>query len=1779
MFTSNSKSRSSVRLRSAIILFLIISMLLIQNTVLFLPSSSNDQRITGYTDDLVWREELFSSNDIDINVVTPDNSTYTDPMSGYHPATHGFENEVHGTTGTDMDFLDEYYGHALSSYTDIRALDGPGDGHRKYMEMRDSQGGTNTWGVHYFENSHSSGTIEFYLWANNPTTVGSATKRMYIYFRRADDIIAFRMMVELHNERTQYYDGSSWQDLAYHTPNVWYHHSISFDCNAGTNGQFTWIVSDSTGNEIGRAQDIEFENNVASIDELYFGTHVSDYRGTTRWDAFGYSWDPDYSIGDNFNEGLLLGYNSNTTLDWCGYSLDGQPTKTILGNTTLTMPSNGLHTIQVFGNDTLSNQGQSDVRYFTVSTSSPVEDIYTLPGSIYVYQWSPDGSKVAYIKCPPGQYWNCELWVADKSPFTSQLINHQLIYTGAAYSSLFDWKDEWILFSIRFEDGSASSYYGRRELWKIRADGTGLTQVTFTHTNGIRTTSSNPTWINEGTVSWARFIPETNLVYFSAHNGDGWYKSYVCNDDGTDNWQHRSDPDYSFTIAMSPTGNKLLWGHATYWNDPTTLRACNVDGSGRTTIRSFTERTGALVLSDGNTVIWHFNDNIYAINMDGTNERTVIADTNENRWWNYNPLDGNELIMGSDREDGNMHLFNINVNGTEIVQLTDGPYLDEYPFYSPDGEYLMYRRLPFDYHQDTNPQPWPYEMVIKKLTTSTNINQPVLSNGSASPLIGDQNTEFSFQVEYTDLDDDPPSYINVVINGSAYPMQKVDSNDNNFTDGCVYQATVYLQPSLNNYSYYFECNDSMYYNATAIFNNIKVNKVNNFEPFLVSPLLSPEIGNYDTIFNFTVWYYDGDNNYPTNVNITINDTTYLMSSVDPFDTNSTDGLEFYFNTSLPFGYYQFQINCSDGEFTNVTSWIIGPEVNPFFNVPEIILLTPPDDGILFNGWYNFTWENLNLPFGSVNYTFQISNSTDFSYLFEDIKDITEEPLSSKVYVNLDYQNNIYYWRVCPTYDYFVGDWSNISNFELNVNDYSPTLIYASINQTIGDEYTIFNFSVSYFDQDNNTPAIIDVLINSIPYGMTKVNPSDNNYVDGCTFQYLTSLPVSPVNYTYSFNCSDGLYSNSTTIFSNLKVNKANYYAPYLLFPQVSPVIGGYDTIFNFTVWYFDSDNNYPTIVNITINETLYLMSPADLSDNDATDGILYFMNTTLAFGNYQFQINCFDGKFENSTSWVNGPEVDPFYYISDVELLTPLNLSYIFTDWINFEWQSIEASFGTVNFTLQISNVSNFSEIIFEKVDILEQPFTTNLTIFLNFPSGIYYWRVCPTYESFTGDWSEYFIFNLTADYFAPSLNFGSVSPKIGDQYTIFNFTVTYFDQDDNPPNFLNVIINGSVYAMEQVNPLDINYVDGCLFQYLTALAFSSQNYTYSFDTSDGKYNESTLIFGNLEVNPANNFAPLLQDPQFTPGTGGTSTIFEFTVWYFDNDNNLPTTVNITIDSIEYQMSQFNLSDDNALDGILFYYSTVLDIGVHSFNIACSDGIFTNSTGFLIGPEVNPFYNTVPITLLEPIYNAELPAGLINFSWQSLDALFGTVNYTIQISNSTNYASILYEITDIPETSLTTDIQIDINLPTGIYYWRVKPTFGIFSGNWSNNFKINIVRNTNAPILSSISILPSTGNQDTIFKFIVIYQDLDNNAPVFVRIIINGKIFSMQKQNPNDYDYIDGCVYQYLTLLHPSKDTYTYSFECYDGIFYESSPIYEGLLVSDEDPVYDRNKGLSNRDA
>lgn len=196
--------------------------------------------------------------------------------------TEDFSNEAHGTTGLDIDFIDEYHGYGSWYYCDQYIADGPYGNHYKVLIMRDAQGAKNTWSVHYLDNSYEVGTIEFSLWLNSG---GSCTNPHYHYikFRDSSDTIAFQLQFDLYSNKAYYHTGSEWALIATLTKAEWYRYSIDFNKDAA---KFNIeIVKETTSTVVGIITNAEYQNNVP-IEEVYLGTTYYHYSGNTRWDNF-----------------------------------------------------------------------------------------------------------------------------------------------------------------------------------------------------------------------------------------------------------------------------------------------------------------------------------------------------------------------------------------------------------------------------------------------------------------------------------------------------------------------------------------------------------------------------------------------------------------------------------------------------------------------------------------------------------------------------------------------------------------------------------------------------------------------------------------------------------------------------------------------------------------------------------------------------------------------------------------------------------------------------------------------------------------------------------------------------------------------------------------------------------------------------------------------------------------------------------------------------------------------------------------------------------------------------------------------------------------------------------------------------------------------------------------------------------------------------------------------------------------------------------------------------
>jgi hypothetical protein len=272
-----------------------------------------------------------------ITINSPEQKTYSGPMTGYYPATYGFENDANGADPAGWS-VSEGTGITIS-VVDTQAS------HRKSLELDDSSS-VNGAAVAQSMGTHDGGTVEFWVMSTN------AAKATAILIYGTGDL---KVHLCIDSNKLSYWDGSNWLQTTCSISNsVWYRISIVYEVvNVPANPP--GIPEDGSGISFNvKVNDIKYiDDSFVSdtypqhINGFWFSTHGTSTGYTSRFDAVGYSWDVDYDAGDNEHQGLLLDFQPDG-LSGVEYQLDGGPKYPTLGDTVLRMPYSGNHTVQVF---------------------------------------------------------------------------------------------------------------------------------------------------------------------------------------------------------------------------------------------------------------------------------------------------------------------------------------------------------------------------------------------------------------------------------------------------------------------------------------------------------------------------------------------------------------------------------------------------------------------------------------------------------------------------------------------------------------------------------------------------------------------------------------------------------------------------------------------------------------------------------------------------------------------------------------------------------------------------------------------------------------------------------------------------------------------------------------------------------------------------------------------------------------------------------------------------------------------------------------------------------------------------------------------------------------------------------------------------------------------------------------------------------------------------------------------------------------------------------------
>jgi hypothetical protein len=118
--------------------------------------------------------------------------------------------------------------------------------------------------------------------------------------------------------------------------------------------------------------------------------------------------------------------------------------------------------------------------------------------------------------------------------------------------------------------------------------------------------------------------------------------------------------------------------------------------------------------------------------------------------------------------------------------------------------------------------------------------------------------------------------------------------------------------------------------------------------------------------------------------------------------------------------------------------------------------------------------------------------------------------------------------------------------------------------------------------------------------------------------------------------------------------------------------------------------------------------------------------------------------------------------------------------------------------------------------------------------------------------------------------------------------------------------------------------------------AFPLGTYDFRVQILDSAFDE-TEWFESLSAVSVINRPPELLSVAVTPINGTLDTVFNFTVIYQERENEMPATISLRIGINRYTPMQLDPLDEDPFDGVLFFFTTTLRVGVYSFFFTATD--------------------------------------------------------------------------------------------------------------------------------------------------------------------------------------------------------------------------------------------------
>ncbi len=412
--------------------------------------------------------------------------------------------------------------------------------------------------------------------------------------------------------------------------------------------------------------------------------------------------------------------------------------------------------------------------------------------------------------------------------------------------------------------------------------------------------------------------------------------------------------------------------------------------------------------------------------------------------------------------------------------------------------------------------------------------------------------------------------------------------------------------------------------------------------------------------------------------------------------------------------------------------------------------------------------------------------------------------------------------------------------------------------------------------------------------------------------------------------------------------------------------------------------------------------------------------------------------------------------------------------------------------------------------------------------------------------------------------NNGTLTPLSGGQNTSFTYSIIYTDADNQPPAYINVVIDTSKTNAMTIDPAfkpPIDYTRGVRYNFtIDGKTLGNGNHTYHFEASDGAdtarqpaQNDYTgpliTTTGDLHLPP---FGPY-NDKPITPFPKGKSNdSYVFTVVYQNSNGLAPppgTTVQVHIkNNATGTITDVNMSPIDPIGPSQYQTGVRYQVQLTAPNPPLTIGAHDCTFGFSGAPP-----STAPLTLIvngPPSLSNPQPAAGSTFS-QAGDATFSVV-----YSDPNNDAPSPLTLTIDPGTpnavtlsttnNTLTAASGQTNYAAGVTFTGSVPASQLSVGTHTYVFTASdglesapqtapvtfAVKAAGIPTLSGGSVTPTTGKMSGSYQYSVTWKHPDNIPPTGIQVIIDPGA-NQQIQNmtatPGQTDYAGGVTYTYTT--------------------------------------------------